>query len=308
MATGFDLENFLEMLAAERGAADNTLDGYRRDLEDFSGFLGGKKIAVAQSSDVSAYLSDLTRRGFAETSQARRLSALKQFFKFLYSEGIRQDDPTRTLSAPKKRGSLPKVMSMDEVDRLIECARVETETPQRSAAARLRAQRMYTLIEVLYATGLRVSELVALPVRAALRDTRLIEIKGKGGKERLVPLSHAAQAAMKDYVGLRSAEGAFEKSPWLFPSHGNSGQLTRQHFARELKDLATKTGLDATKVSPHVLRHAFASHLLQNGADLRVVQQLLGHADISTTQIYTHVLDERLRELVESAHPLAQRE
>ncbi len=308
MATGFDLENFLEMLAAERGAADNTLDGYRRDLEDFSGFLGGKKIADAQSSDVSAYLSDLTRRGFAETSQARRLSALKQFFKFLYSEGTRQDDPTRTLSAPKKRGSLPKVMSMDEVDRLIECARVETETPQRSAAARLRAQRMYTLIEVLYATGLRVSELVALPVRAALRDTRLIEIKGKGGKERLVPLSHAAQAAMKDYVGLRSAEGAFEKSPWLFPSHGNSGHLTRQHFARELKDLATKAGLDASKVSPHVLRHAFASHLLQNGADLRVVQQLLGHADISTTQIYTHVLDERLRELVESAHPLAQRE
>ncbi|MBG6162737.1 integrase/recombinase XerD [Labrenzia sp. EL_195] len=308
MATGFDLENFLEMLAAERGAADNTLDGYRRDLEDFSGFLGGKKIADAQSSDVSAYLSDLTRRGFAETSQARRLSALKQFFKFLYSEGIRQDDPTRTLSAPKKRGSLPKVMSMDEVDRLIECASVETETPQRSAAARLRAQRMYTLIEVLYATGLRVSELVALPVRAALRDTRLIEIKGKGGKERLVPLSHAAQAAMKDYVGLRSAEGAFEKSPWLFPSHGNSGHLTRQHFARELKELATKAGLDATKVSPHVLRHAFASHLLQNGADLRVVQQLLGHADISTTQIYTHVLDERLRELVESAHPLAQRE
>ncbi len=308
MATGFDLENFLEMLAAERGAADNTLDGYRRDLEDFSGFLGGKKIADAKSSDVSAYLSDLTRRGFAETSQARRLSALKQFFKFLYSEGTRQDDPTRTLSAPKKRGSLPKVMSMDEVDRLIECARVQTETPQRSAAARLRAQRMYTLIEVLYATGLRVSELVALPVRAALRDTRLIEIKGKGGKERLVPLSHAAQAAMKDYVGLRSAEGAFEKSPWLFPSHGNSGHLTRQHFARELKDLATKAGLDASKVSPHVLRHAFASHLLQNGADLRVVQQLLGHADISTTQIYTHVLDERLRELVESAHPLAQHE
>ncbi|WP_029062593.1 site-specific tyrosine recombinase XerD [Labrenzia sp. DG1229] len=308
MATGFDLENFLEMLAAERGAADNTLDGYRRDLEDFSGFLGGKKIANAQSSDVSAYLSDLTRRGFAATSQARRLSALKQFFKFLYSEGTRQDDPTRTLSAPKKRGSLPKVMSMDEVDRLIECARAETETPRRSAAARLRVQRMYTLIEVLYATGLRVSELVALPVRAAMRDTRLIEIKGKGGKERLVPLSRAAQAAMKDYVGLRSAEGAYEKSPWLFPSHGNSGHLTRQHFARDLKDLANKAGLDATKVSPHVLRHAFASHLLQNGADLRVVQQLLGHADISTTQIYTHVLDERLRELVESAHPLAQRE
>jgi integrase/recombinase XerD len=307
MATGFDLENFLEMLAAERGAADNTLDGYRRDLEDFSGFLGKTRIADAQSSDVSAYLSDLNKRGFAETSQARRLSALKQFFKFLYSEGLRQDDPTRTLSAPKKRGSLPKVLSMDDVDRLIETARAETQKPQPSAAARLRVHRMYTLIEVLYATGLRVSELVALPVRAALRDARLIEIKGKGGKERLVPLSHAAQAAMKDYVALRSAEGSYEKSPWLFPSHGDSGHLTRQHFARELKELAHKAGLDAAKVSPHVLRHAFASHLLQNGADLRVVQQLLGHADISTTQIYTHVLDERLRELVESAHPLAQR-
>ncbi|MEE4012883.1 site-specific tyrosine recombinase XerD [Roseibium sp. FZY0029] len=307
MATGFDLENFLEMLAAERGAAENTLAGYRRDLEDFSGFLGRKTLGSAQSEDISAYLGDLNRRGFAETSQARRLSALKQFYKFLYAEGMREDDPTRTLSAPKKRASLPKVLSMEDVDRLIETARVETEKPQKSVAARLRAQRMYTLIEVLYATGLRVSELVALPITAALRDARLIEIKGKGGKERLVPLSRAAQAAMKDYVGLRAAEGAYDKSPWLFPSHGDSGHLTRQHFARELKDLAVAAGLDAGKISPHVLRHAFASHLLQNGADLRVVQQLLGHADISTTQIYTHVLDERLRELVESAHPLAKK-
>ncbi|ERP87693.1 site-specific tyrosine recombinase XerD [Labrenzia sp. PO1] len=307
MATGFDLENFLEMLAAERGAAENTLAGYRRDLEDFSGFLGRKMLASAQSEDISAYLGDLNRRGFAETSQARRLSALKQFYKFLYAEGSREDDPTRTLSAPKKRASLPKVLSMEDVDRLIETARAETEKPQKSAAARLRTQRMYTLIEVLYATGLRVSELVALPVTAALRDARLIEIRGKGGKERLVPLSRAAQAAMKDYVGLRAAEGAYEKSPWLFPSHGDSGHLTRQHFARDLKELAVAAGLDAGKISPHVLRHAFASHLLQNGADLRVVQQLLGHADISTTQIYTHVLDERLRELVESAHPLAKK-
>ena len=307
MATGFDLENFLEMLAAERGAAENTLESYRRDLEDFSGFLGRKTLAAAQSDDISSYMGDLNRRGFAETSQARRLSALKQFYKFLYSEGSREDDPTRTLAAPKKRGSLPKVLSMEDVDALIDCAQGETLKPQKSPAARLRAQRMYTLIEVLYATGLRVSELVALPVSAALRDARLIEIKGKGGKERLVPLSHAAQAAMKDYVGLRTAEGAYEKSPWLFPSHGDSGHLTRQHFARELKDLARMAGLDAARISPHVLRHAFASHLLQNGADLRVVQQLLGHADISTTQIYTHVLDERLRALVESSHPLATR-
>lgn len=307
MATGFDLENFLEMLAAERGAAENTLAGYRRDLEDYSDFLGRTKLAEANSDHISGYMSDLTRRGYAETSQARRLSALKQFYKFLYSEGSRQDDPTRTLSAPKKRSSLPKVLSMDDVGCLIETARLQTEASHKSAAAALRAQRMYTLIEVLYATGLRVSELVSLPVTAALRDARLIEIKGKGGKERLVPLSHAAQSAMKMYVGLRSAESAYENSPWLFPSHGGSGHLTRQHFGRDLKDLAAAAGLDSSKVSPHVLRHAFASHLLQNGADLRVVQQLLGHADISTTQIYTHVLDERLRELVETAHPLARK-
>lgn len=307
MATGFDLESFLEMLAAERGAAENTLSSYQRDLEDFSGFLGKRTLAQASSSDISGYMTNLTKRGFAESSQARRLSALKQFYKFLYSEGIREEDPTRTLSAPKKRNSLPKVLSMDEVDTLIETARANTTRPQKSAAARLRAQRMYALIEVLYATGLRVSELVSLPVQAATRDARLIEIKGKGGKERLVPLSHAAQSAMKEYVLLRSAEGAYENSAWLFPSHGDSGHLTRQHFARELKDLASAAGLDASKISPHVLRHAFASHLLQNGADLRVVQQLLGHSDISTTQIYTHVLDERLRELVESAHPLASK-
>lgn len=307
MATGFDLETFLEMLAAERGAAENTLDGYRRDLEDFSAFLGRRKLADAVTEDISRYLGDLNRRGFAETSQARRLSALKQFYKFLYAEGSREDDPTRTVSAPKKRAGLPKVLSVEEVDRLIETARSLAERQHASAAAHLRAQRMYTLIEVLYATGLRVSELVALPVSAALRDARLIEIRGKGGKERLVPLSPPAQAAMKAYVALRGREGAHENSPWLFPSHGGSGHLTRQHFGRDLKDLAIAAGIDAAKVSPHVLRHAFASHLLQNGADLRVVQQLLGHADISTTQIYTHVLDERLRDLVESAHPLARK-
>ncbi len=294
------------MLAAERGAAENTLSSYRRDLEDFSDFLGSTKTAKAGADDVSAYMSDLAGRGFAATSQARRLSALKQYFKFLYAEGFRQDDPTRLMSAPKKRQSLPKVLTVDDVDRLIEAARSDTLKSQKSAATRLRAHRLYTLLEVLYATGLRVSELVALPVTAAMRDARLIEIRGKGGKERLVPLSKAAQGAMRDYVGLRAAEGAYEKSPWLFPSHGSSGHFTRQAFARDLKDLAGGAGINRSVISPHVLRHAFASHLLQNGADLRVVQQLLGHADISTTQIYTHVLDERLQQLVESAHPLAK--
>ncbi len=295
------------MIAAERGAAENTLQSYRRDLEDFSDFLGRTQVAKASADDVSSYMGDLTARGFAASSQARRLSALKQYFKFLYAEGARGDDPTRTLSSPKKRQSLPKVLSIEDVDSLIGAAQSETAKDHKSGAARLRAHRLYTLLEVLYATGLRVSELVALPVTAARRDARLIEIKGKGGKERLVPLSRAAQAAMKDYVGLRAAEGAYAASPWLFPSHGESGHFTRQAFARDLKALASNVGIDHRKISPHVLRHAFASHLLQNGADLRVVQQLLGHADISTTQIYTHVLDERLRDLVESAHPLAKR-
>jgi integrase/recombinase XerD len=307
LASDYSFETFLEMLAAERGAAENTLAGYRRDLEDFSEFLGRRQSAKATTEDISSYMSDLTGRGFAASSQARRLSALKQYFKFLYAEGQRSDDPTRTLSAPKKRQSLPKVLTVEDVDKLISAAQAETLREHKAVGQRLRAHRIYTLLEVLYATGLRVSELVSLPVTAAMRDARLIEIKGKGGKERLVPLSKAAQAAMKDYVGLRAAEGAYDKSPWLFPSHGSSGHFTRQAFARDLKDLAGAAGIDRTAISPHVLRHAFASHLLQNGADLRVVQQLLGHADISTTQIYTHVLDERLQELVESAHPLAKR-
>jgi integrase/recombinase XerD len=306
MAADYTLETFLEMLAAERGAAENTLASYRRDLDDFAIFLAGTRPSEATTPDVAAYLGDLRDRGFAATSQARRLSALKQYFKFLYAEGIRSDDPTRTLSAPKKRQTLPKVLSVEDVDALIGAAREAAGQSHRSAAVRLRSHRLYTLLEVLYATGLRVSELVALPVSAAKRDARLIEIRGKGGKERLVPLSLPAQSAMRDYVALRAAEGAYENSPWLFPSHGESGHFSRQAFARDLKALAVSVGLPAAKVSPHVLRHAFASHLLQNGADLRIVQQLLGHADISTTQIYTHVLDERLKALVETAHPLAK--
>lgn len=306
MAGDSGIETFLEMLAAERGAALNTLESYRRDLEDFAEFLGATRVSDADQDDVSAYLSDLTARGFAASSQARRLSALRQFFKFLFAEGRRKDEPTRILSAPKKRQALPKVLSVAEVDRLIEAARFDAVQVHETPGRQLRASRLYTLLEVLYASGLRVSELVALPVRAALRDARLIEIRGKGGKERLVPLSPRAQEAMRAYVALRKAEDAFAESPWLFPSYSESGHFTRQAFARDLKALAVGVGLQADQVSPHVLRHAFASHLLQNGADLRVVQQLLGHADISTTQIYTHVLDERLRDLVETHHPLAK--
>ncbi|EFO33360.1 tyrosine recombinase XerD [Roseibium sp. TrichSKD4] len=307
MNSDYTIESFLEMLSAERGAAENTLQSYRRDLDDFAEFTAPQNPSAVNTDRISAYLRDLSLRGFAETSQARRLSALKQYFKFLYADGIRTDDPTRTLSAPKKRQALPKVLSIDEVDKLIGEAQQAATKKQDSPAKQLRAQRLYTLLEVLYATGLRVSELVALPVTAAQRDQRLIEVTGKGGKERLVPLSPAAQKAMRDYIRQRAELGAYATSPWLFPSHGKSGHFTRQAFGRDLKDLAVDTKIDTDKVSPHVLRHAFASHLLQNGADLRVVQQLLGHADISTTQIYTHVLDERLTQLVESAHPLAKR-
>lgn len=304
---GLLLEGFLEMLSAERGAAENTLESYRRDLEDFSGFLRGRQgsLAGADKDAVTAYLSHLTTRGFAASSQARRLSALRQFYRHLFTEGIRGDDPTRTVATPKRRAALPKVLGIEEVDRLLGAARDATLVDAPSPAAALRALRMHALLEVLYATGLRVSELVSLPLSAALRDERLIAVTGKGNKERLVPLSQASRAAMRAYVARRRGEGVYPQSRWLFPSHGESGHFTRQAFARDLKELALSAGLDPGMLSPHVLRHAFASHLLQNGADLRVVQQLLGHADISTTQIYTHVLDERLAALVESHHPLA---
>ncbi len=295
---------FLDMLAAERGARDNTLAAYTRDLEDYSAHLsaGGRGIAKAGTDDIRAYLAKLGTGGFASSSIARKLSAIRQLHRFLYAEGKRSDDPAAVLEGPKRGRSLPKVLSVADVDRLLAAAR-DADKAEKSPAARARHRRLYCLLEVLYATGLRVSELVALPASAAKRDQRMLIVRGKGGKERLVPLNDAARSAMKDYLALRKAAGA-DESKWLFPSFGESGHLSRQHFARDLKTLAATSGLDHRKVSPHVLRHAFASHLLQNGADLRVVQTLLGHADISTTQIYTHVLEERLKGLVRDLHPL----
>ncbi|WP_068084014.1 site-specific tyrosine recombinase XerD [Polycladidibacter stylochi] len=307
MRSSFECEAFFEMLTVERDSAFNTLESYRADFDDYDDFLvrQGVKLLDAQAEHIREYLIDLHERGFAATSQARRLSALRQFYQFTYGEGMRSDDPTRTISSPKKQVSLPSVLSEDEVDRLLKEAEDNTKADHNSDAKHIKAQRLYTLLEVLYATGLRVSELVSLPVSAALRDSRLLTVKGKGNKERVVPLSVRAQTAMAEYVRLRAALGKYEDSVWLFPSHGESGHFTRQAFGRDLKDLAVAAKLDRSKVSPHVLRHAFASHLLQNGADLRVVQKLLGHADITTTQIYTHVLDERLHQLVNDHHPLA---
>jgi integrase/recombinase XerD len=300
------IELFLDMLAAERGASVNTLDAYRRDLTDFAADLGkaGDGVATADSNALRAHLARLGNRGLAPASVARRLSAIRQLYRFLYSEGHRGDDPAAVLEGPKRGRSLPKVLSIKQVDELLAQAREGMKAEAKSE--RLRAARLACLLEVLYATGLRVSELVALPEAAARRDQRMLVIRGKGGRERLVPLNDSAKRAMTDYLALR-AEAKLDKSKWLFPSFGESGHLSRQHFARELKALASATGLKPAQVSPHVLRHAFASHLLQNGADLRVVQTLLGHADISTTQIYTHVLEERLKSLVRDLHPLTDR-
>lgn len=306
--SGAHLESFLEMMSAERGAAANTLASYERDLTDLRDFLGRKQtLTEAQSNDLSSYLAHLARQGFAASSQSRRLSAMRQFYKFLYAEGLRTDDPTAILDAPKKGRPLPKTLSEDHVGKLLSQAASEAEDTSPGHLSRL---RMLALLELLYATGMRVSELVSLPARVLDQQGRFLMIKGKGNKERLVPLSRAAIEAMRIY-GAAKAEAAKQKertedSQWLFPSSGKDGFLPRQVFARDLKDLAIRAGLPPSAISPHVLRHAFASHLLANGADLRVVQELLGHSDISTTQIYTHVLEERLRELVETHHPLAK--
>src|SRR5258705_1798180 len=272
---------FLDMLAAEQGAGDNTLDAYRRDLTDFSEFIApsGRGFAGVETQALRDYLADLDGRGFKSSSVARRLSAMRHLFRFLLNERIRSDDPAAILSGPKRGRALPKVLSISEVDRLLARAKALTTAQDTSALQRLRAMRLYCLLEVLYATGLRVSELVALPRSASRRDARMIVVRGKGDKERLVPLNEASRQAMVDYLAATEAAKSEKKSSlaaskWLFPSFGESGHLTRQHFARDLKELAVASGLQARLVSPHVLRHAFASHLLHNGADLRIVQTL----------------------------------
>lgn len=302
MKSGARIEAFLEMMSAERGAADNTLSSYRRDLEDASEHLGGH-LADADSAAIRSYLDDIAGRGFATTSQARKLSALRQFFRFLYAEGLRGDDPTGILDSPKKQRPLPKTMSEAETGRLLD--RAAAEAAGGDGAGSFAAARLHALVEVLYATGLRVSELVSLPLTVALRDERFFVVRGKGDKDRMVPLSAKAREAMRRWLDQRNRDPQQVDSPFLFPASSESGHLPRQVFARDLKGLAARAGIASAKISPHVLRHAFASHLLQNGADLRAVQQLLGHSDISTTQIYTHVLQERLLKLVNEHHPLA---
>jgi integrase/recombinase XerD len=305
---------FLDMLAAEQGAGENTLQAYRRDIEDLSAFLSRSRqnFETVQTEKLRDYLGDLDTRGFKSSSVARRLSAMRHLFRFLLNERIRSEDPAAILSGPKRGRGLPKVLSISDVDRMLTRAKELSQAADASPSQRLRALRLYCLLEVLYASGLRVSELVSLPRSAARTDGRMIVVRGKGNKERLVPLNDASRQAMSDYLAAtetaKSGKGSnTPPSKWLFPSFGESGHLTRQHFARDLKELAAASGLSPRLVSPHVLRHAFASHLLHNGADLRIVQTLLGHTDISTTQIYTHVVEERLKSLVRDLHPLAEK-
>ena len=297
------------MLLAERGAAAKTVEAYTRDLGEFLAFLRNKrKSALDASADsVRAYLAQLSRKGLAAASRARKLSALRQFFRFLLAEGMRADDPSSAIDSPKLPRPLPKLLSLAEVEALLEAAAHGVEQAGEGSARR-RALRNTALLETLYATGLRVSELLALPRNVLTSDDQVMTIKGKGGRERLVPLNDSARKALADHIAALAADevGGRARSPWLFPSGDGSQHLTRQRFGQELKALAIASGIEPSRVSPHVLRHAFASHLLERGADLRAVQQLLGHADISTTQIYTHVIEERLRRLVEQHHPLAQ--
>jgi len=298
---------FLEALATERGASANTIEAYRGDLSDYEAHLRGQGTDVlsAAANDVRAYVAARGADGLKATSIARRLSAIRQFHKHLYAEGRRRDDPTLAIEGPRRARPLPKVLTVEEVDRLITTAREGLDAAERPLRERLAAARMSCVIELIYASGLRVSEVLSLPKSTARLKERLMTVRGKGGRERLAPLSEPARAAMAAYRALlaEAAPGA-AASPWLFPAVSASGHMTRQAFARDLKLVASAAGIAANRVSPHVLRHAFASHLLQNGADLRVVQDLLGHADISTTQIYTHVLDARAKAMVRDLHPM----
>jgi integrase/recombinase XerD len=311
------IEKFLEMLSAERGASANTLDAYSRDLANFASFVHRRDrvLEVAATEDITNFIALMVEEGLAASSRARRLSALKQFFRFLVADGIRTDDPAGIVGGPKREAALPKTLTVDEVDLLLAAARRKVEDSRNGQRAK--ALRLYCLLEILYATGMRVSELVALPRSALVGDERTLTIKGKGGRQRMVPLNPAAQDALVFYLCERDAAVAGENgygaglnggSPWLFPSWGQQGHLTRQRLAQELKLLAAQAGIDASRVSPHVLRHAFASHMLERGADLRAVQKLLGHADISTTQVYTHVREGHLRKIVHEHHPLSERQ
>jgi integrase/recombinase XerD len=294
------VERFLEMMSAERGAAENSLAAYGRDLAHYIAYLGDIDVLAASSDHIRDYLGSLEVQGFARTTAARRLSAVRQFHQFIHSEGMVAGNSAAIVESPRAARPLPRILSTAEIGLLLNEASARVERAK--GKARFKAERLHCLLELLAATGLRVSELVGLTVRAVATDDAFLNIRGKGGRERLVPVSDQARKVLASYL-----KNLQPHCKWLFPSHGAKGCLTRQHFALELKGLALACGLESARISPHVLRHAFASYLLDKGADLRSVQQMLGHADISTTQIYTHVQAGRLQAVVESHHPLAKK-
>jgi len=298
----YSIEAFLDMMSAERGASRNTLEAYRRDLTAFAE--GSGDLRNATRDDIKRYLAKLSRSGAAATSQARRLSSLRQYFAFLYSEGARSDDPTLAVEAPRRARPLPKVLSGEDVEKLIAAARARAEQDAEG-------KRLLCLVEIFYAAGLRVTELATLPLAAVRRRDNFLFVKGKGGKERVAPLNNEARTAIASYLDVRAEFLPRTKNTaaerYLFPSRGAEGHLTRRRCHQMLKELAVDAGVDPDKLSPHVLRHAFATHLVEGGADLRSVQTMLGHSDISTTQIYTHVASERLKSVVNAAHPLAKK-
>jgi integrase/recombinase XerD len=305
------IESFLDMMSAERGASDNTLAAYRRDLLDFTADAAraGTDLRRVSREHVRAHLKRLSAAALKASSQARKLSALRRFFAFLYADGIRSDDPCGAIASPKLSRPLPKILSQDEALRLVEAARARVDAAEDETRAE--AVRLLCIVELLYASGLRISELVSLPLAAVRASARAVVVKGKGGRERLAPIGGAARAALDQYLRVREAflaKGLGSKAHrFLFPSRGAQGHLTRRRCHQLLKEVAAAAGIDPARLSPHVLRHAFATHLVEGGADLRSVQTLLGHADIATTQIYTHVAQDRLKKTVESAHPLAKR-
>lgn len=303
--TDHRIATWLDALGAERGASENTLAAYARDLGDFEDWLAENDLITADRPAIERYIGHLTDQGLAVTTRARRLSAIRQFYRFAFAEGWRTDDPGAGLSGPRRKRTLPGTLTIEDVELMLKVA-AEPYGGEAKSTQRL------CLVEMIYATGLRVSELAEIPVAAVRGDPRMVLVRGKGGRERMVPLSPPAREALTRWLALRDARDTEQvasgarPSPYLFPSRGKAGHLTRIAVYQMIKDLAVRAGLDPSGISPHTLRHAFATHLLHNGADLRAIQTLLGHADVSTTEIYTHVLDERLKSLVLEHHPLAK--
>ncbi len=304
------IEAFLDMMSAERGASANTLSAYRRDLLDFANFVSrkGASLKGAAKDHVRGHIEELSALALKPSSQARKLSALRRFYGFLYSENYRRDDPTASLSAPKLTRPLPKILSAEEAERLVEAARAGLKPDTQANPETL---RLACIVEMLYASGLRISELVAMPLSSVAARERFIHVRGKGGRERMAPVGGEAKKAVDAYLSVREeflprGKAGQAASKFLFPSRGVEAHLTRRRCHQLLKELAVKAGIDPERLSPHVLRHAFATHLVEGGADLRSVQTMLGHADIATTQIYTHVAQDRLKRTVETAHPLAK--